>query len=70
MEELAKASINARMNIFYMLDSLLDQSLALGVESYRAFIAADLERIVNLTVPTDVRDGVLNRMSTMQVSYA
>lgn len=67
MEELAKASINARMNIFYMLDSLLDQSLALGVETYRAFITADLERIVTLTVPTDVRDGVLNRMSTMQV---
>ena len=67
MEELAKASINARMNIFYMLDSLLDQSLALGVETYRAFITADLERIVTFTVPTDVRDGVLNRMSTMQV---
>ena len=51
-----------------MLDSLLDQSLALGVESYRELVRKDLEKVVDLTVPRDAREGVLNRMSAMQVS--
>ena len=68
LEELEKANLNARINIFYMLDSLLDQSLALGVESYRELVRKDLEKVVNLTVPRDAREGVLNRMSAMQVS--
>lgn len=67
MEELEKASINARMNIFYMLDSLLDQSLAIGVESYRRLVSLDIDKVVQFTVPTSLREGVLNRMSTMQV---
>lgn len=69
LEELEKSSINARMNVFYMLDSLLDQTLAIGLESYRILVERDLEAIISLTVPTDVKDGVLNRMSTTQVSY-
>ena len=68
LEELEKANLNARINIFYMLDSLLDQSLALGVESYRELVRKDLEKVVDLTVPRDAREGVLNRMSAMQVS--
>ena len=68
LEELEKSSINAKINIFYMLDSLLDQSLAMGVESYRELVKNDLEKVVNLTVPRDTREGVLNRMSTLQVS--
>ena len=67
LEELEKSSINAKINIFYMLDSLLDQSLAMGVESYRELVKNDLEKVVNLTVPRDTREGVLNRMSTLQV---
>lgn len=67
VEELEKSSINARINVFYMLDSLLDQSIAIGIESYRDLVRRDLEKIVGLTVPTDIREGVLNRMSSMQV---
>lgn len=68
LEELEKSAINAKINIFYMLDSLLDQSLAMGVESYRELVKNDLEKVVHLTVPKDTREGVLNRMSTLQVS--
>lgn len=57
------------MNIFYMLDSLLDQSLALGIEGYRELVKTDLEKVVALAVPENMREGVLNRMSTMQVSF-
>lgn len=67
IEELEKCSINARMNIFYMLDSLLDQTLALGIESYRTLVTKDLEKVVDMTVPLDIKEGVLNKMSTMQV---
>lgn len=68
IEELEKSSINAKINIFYMLDSLLDQALAIGLESYRTLVERDLETVVDLTVPTDVKEGVLNRLSTIQVS--
>lgn len=68
LEELEKSAINAKINIFYMLDSLLDQSLAMGVESYRELVKNDLEKVVHLTVPKDAREGVLNRMSALQVS--
>ena len=67
LEELEKSSINARINIFYMLDSLLDQSLAIGIESYRELVKKDLEKVVNLTVPRATREGILNKMSAMQV---
>jgi hypothetical protein len=51
-----------------MLDSLLDQSLAIGLESYRTLVQRDLEGVVDLTVPTDIKEGLLNRLSTVQVS--
>lgn len=70
LEELEKSSINARINIFYMLDSLLDQALAIGLESYRTLVEKDLEAVVDLTVPIDVKEGVLNRLSTVQVRYS
>lgn len=70
IEELEKSNINARINIFYMLDSLLDQAQAIGLESYTALVERDLETVVDLTVPTDVKEGVLNRLSTVQVSSA
>lgn len=68
IEELEKSNINARMNIFYMLDSLLDQTQAIGLESYQILVERDLEAVVDLTVPKDVKEGVLNRLSTVQVS--
>lgn len=68
IEELEKANINARINIFYMLDSLLDQAQSIGLESYRILVERDLETVVDLTVPTGVKEGVLNRLSTVQVS--
>lgn len=67
IEELEKSNINARINIFYMLDSLLDQALAIGLESYRTLVERDLDTVVDLTVPMDVKEGVLNRLSTVQV---
>ena len=70
IEELEKSTINAKINIFYMLDSLLDQALAIGLESYRTLVERDLETVVDLTVPTDEKEGVLNRLSTIQVSQS
>lgn len=67
IEELEKSNINARINIFYMLDSLLDQAQAIGLESYKTLVTRDLEIVVDLTVPTDVKEGVLNKLSTVQV---
>jgi len=68
LEELGeKASINTKINLFYMLDSLLAASAANEMPAWKAFVARDLEKVVALTVPRDVGEGVLNRMSAMQV---
>lgn len=70
VEELGseRASINAKINIFYMLDSLLDHSLTANFPAWPAFIQRDLDKVLRFTVPTHLREGVLNRMSALQVS--
>lgn len=62
--------MNARMNIFYALDSLLEQAAAAGQPQYGALVRRDLARIVDLVVPPGTREGVLNVLSTVQVLRA
>lgn len=65
IEECEKASLNARLNMLHLLDSLLGAG---GGSSsvYLGHTERDLEKLVDLVVP-EVREGVLNLMSTEQV---
>jgi CTD kinase subunit gamma len=66
-----------RMNILHLLDSLCETALTTDSRkssanpsdrlSYTGFVARDLEKIIQLVVP-DTRDGLINLMSTRQVS--
>lgn len=72
-----QGSINNRINILYFLDSLCETSLlakahggADGSQNssyYVDYVARDLGKIVEYVVP-DGRQGLLNLMSTRQVS--
>ncbi|GJJ08424.1 hypothetical protein Clacol_002640 [Clathrus columnatus] len=67
-----EGSINTKINILYMLDSLCEASLASGKQMnpsnnlYVNYVAKDLQKIIDLVVP-DGRTGLLNLMSTTQV---
>ena len=61
-----QASLNARINIFYALDSLIESSVNAGTPIYLNLLKRDLPRIVDLVVPHS-REGILNLMSTRQV---
>jgi CTD kinase subunit gamma len=60
----SQASLNARINILYFLDSLADTSLATGPPDapYLPLIERGLARIVAQVVP-DTREGLLNLKS-------
>ena len=67
-----QATINARINIFFALDALLDASTNSGAARDAPFLRMarrDLGRIVDLVVPDD-RDGVLNALSATQILAA
>ena len=78
MDSCKQGSINARINLFYMLDSLANTSLQSKTVAssssssgsfYLDFIVRDLGTIVDCVVP-DGRDGLINLMSTVQVSVS
>ena len=78
LDEVSSATLNARVNLLFLLDSLLDkEGPRLGSArppathagthtSYRELVERDLDKVVKLVVP-DSREGVLNWMSTAQV---
>ncbi|GAA94921.1 uncharacterized protein L969DRAFT_105119 [Mixia osmundae IAM 14324] len=66
VEECEKSSINARINIFFAIDSLLDAALNSGITSYLESTKRDLGKLVGLVVPRE-REGILNLMSAKQI---
>lgn len=68
-----KGTINARINILYLLDSLCEASLLSKSNSniagslYVDYVSKDLGRIVDYVVP-EGREGLINLMSAVQVS--
>ncbi|KAL1411366.1 hypothetical protein Q8F55_002322 [Vanrija albida] len=67
-DEVQKGSLNARINIFYFLDSLADTSASLGPPDapYLALIERSLPTLVGAVVP-DSREGVLNLKATRAI---
>jgi len=72
-------SLNHRINMFYLLDLMLDKEGPkvvnkgsvgglVGQGSYRALVERDLGKVVDQVVPKESKQGVLNHMSAMQVS--
>ncbi|TDL22983.1 hypothetical protein BD410DRAFT_787796 [Rickenella mellea] len=77
VEECQKGSINTRINILYLLDTLCETSLLSKAHSaatggdgscsfYLDFVARDLGKIVEYVVP-DGREGLPNLMSATQI---
>lgn len=70
MIECARAPSNTKLNILFMLDAFLAdefQTNAVAVAIYRAIAQRDLPAIVDMLVPADSWDAVLNLSSTRQV---
>ncbi|KAK4055205.1 hypothetical protein OIV83_000485 [Microbotryomycetes sp. JL201] len=73
MEECARASLNARINLLYLVDQLLDLQPTTAPAAqpqslpYTAFAARDLGTLVNNVVPAS-QLGSLNLMSATQAS--
>jgi hypothetical protein len=66
-----QAPSNTRINILFMLDSFLANDFQTNpedVEVYRRLAARDLPSLVDMVVPTDSWDAVINAGSTRQVS--
>ncbi|CAK9781193.1 hypothetical protein CC85DRAFT_289003 [Cutaneotrichosporon oleaginosum] len=63
-DEIGKCSLNARINILYLLDSLAETSAALGAPDapYLPLIERALPDLVSAVVPS-TRDGLLNARS-------
>ncbi|KAL0080321.1 CTD kinase subunit gamma CTK3-domain-containing protein [Phycomyces blakesleeanus] len=59
IEELEQASINARLNIVYVLDAIFSASLKSRFTGYVDLTRQDLGRIVQAVVPSDPK-GVVN----------
>ena len=78
VDECQKGSINTRINVLYLLDTLCETSLLTKAHSgeeggisgggsyYVDFVARDLSRIVDYVVP-DNKEGLLNVLSATQV---
>lgn len=75
VDECPQVNLNARINLLYFLDSLLDKeqpAMAEGgkptvVQPYKNLVKRDLAKVVDIVVP-QTREGVLNLMSANQVS--
>ena len=79
VEECQKGSINTRINVLYLLDTLCETSLLTKAHSseggmsnggsyYVDLVARDLSRIVDYVVP-DNKEGLLNLLSATQVRF-
>ncbi|KAJ2960004.1 hypothetical protein NQZ79_g4599 [Umbelopsis isabellina] len=66
IEELEQASMNARLNILYVLDSLCQASLKSGFQGYVDLVRPDLEKIIAAVVPNDAR-GMVNAASARKI---
>ncbi|EIW66005.1 hypothetical protein TREMEDRAFT_45988 [Tremella mesenterica DSM 1558] len=68
MEECSKASLNTRINILYLLDSLFDACLSIGPPDapYLKHVSEDLSRVVENVVPA-TREGILNLKAAKQI---
>jgi len=66
LEELEQASMNARLNILYVLDSLCQASLKSGFKGYVDLVRQDMDKIVASVVPNDAR-GMVNAASTRKI---
>ncbi|KAI5120164.1 hypothetical protein M0805_008431 [Coniferiporia weirii] len=72
VEECQKGSINARINILYLLDALCETSLLSKATSssssafYVDFVSRDLAKIVEYVVP-EGREGLINLTSATQI---
>ncbi|KAH9856836.1 CTD kinase subunit gamma CTK3-domain-containing protein [Lenzites betulinus] len=76
LEECQKGSLNNRMNILHLLDSLCEASLVTkpppgashssSSSSYTTYVSRDLQKILDGVVP-DGRQGLPNLMSTKQI---
>ena len=78
VDECSHVSLNARINLLYFLDSLLDKEgppvegskgAAAQVQPYKGLVKRDLGKVVDMVVPK-TKEGVLNLMSANQVSHA
>lgn len=72
VEECESVSLNARINLLFFLDTLLDKQGSGGAGAgegrpYVALVKRDLAKVVDLVVP-QTREGVLNLMAADQVS--
>ena len=61
MEECVELNLNSRMNLLYLLDSLLSES-----SIYSELIQQDLSKLIDLNVP-NTTEGILNKINTVQV---
>ncbi|KAH8110476.1 CTD kinase subunit gamma CTK3-domain-containing protein [Phellopilus nigrolimitatus] len=72
VEECQKGTINTRINILYLLDSLCETSLLSKASAsssnafYVDFVVRDLGKIVEFVVP-EGREGLINLMSAVQI---
>jgi CTD kinase subunit gamma len=65
-EELATTNLNDKVNIFFFLGTLVDQSDKAQFRSYIDMVRRDLDRIVDLVAPVD--GGSANVASARKVS--
>lgn len=64
VDECNQVNLNARINLLYFLDTLLDKH-APG-QPYKDLVRRDLAKLVEMVVP-QTKEGVLNLMSASQV---
>lgn len=75
VDECSHLNLNARINLLYFLDSLLDKeppteaSKPPQQQLYKNLVKRDLAKVVDMVVP-DTREGVLNLMSANQVGFS
>ncbi|KAH8554730.1 CTD kinase subunit gamma CTK3-domain-containing protein [Umbelopsis sp. PMI_123] len=66
LESLEQASMNARLNILYVLDSLCQASLKSGFKGYVDLVRQDLDKVIAAVVPNDA-SGMMNAASTRKI---
>jgi CTD kinase subunit gamma len=65
-DQLNSASINARLNIFYLVDAICQSSRKINFNGYQVLFERDLLAIVRLCVPADPT-GAINLASVTKV---
>lgn len=72
MTECSKAPSSMRINVLFMLDAFLADDFETSPEEvavYRKLAVRDLPGIIDMVVPPDSWDAVLNLTSTRQVHF-